>query len=151
MNRTLRTIRTPSPHLFHHNAIVVLGNGVTAKLGTISSKYEHFHEWKRLAEDQPGVVDMETLLKGVCSKESFMDIVENFILFDDSSGVDQKDTFPESPVFGSKQGCRGGEGTERIGRANSGFSGIPRERVKATPWHSLHEKYIESWEAILHS
>ena len=78
------------PHLFHHNAIVVLGNGVSAKLGTISSKYEHFHEWKRLAEDQTGVVDMETLLKGVCNKESFMDIVENFILFDDSSGETRK-------------------------------------------------------------
>ena len=78
------------PHLFHHNAIVVLGNGVTAKLGTINGKYEHFHEWKRLAEDEPGVVDMETLLKGLCNKDSFMDILENFILFDDSSGDTRK-------------------------------------------------------------
>lgn len=78
------------PHLFYHNAIVVLGNGVSAKLGTINSKYEHFHEWKRLAEDQPGVVDMETLLKGVCNKNSLMDIIENFILFDDSSGETKK-------------------------------------------------------------
>ena len=74
------------PHLFHHNAMVVLGNGIEAKLGTISSKYEHFHEWKRLAEDEPGVVDMETLLKGVCQKENLLDLFENFIVFDDSAG-----------------------------------------------------------------
>ncbi|MDZ7811320.1 MAG: type I restriction endonuclease [Arhodomonas sp.] len=39
------------PHLFHHNALVVLGNGVEARIGSISGRYEHFNEWKRLAED----------------------------------------------------------------------------------------------------
>lgn len=52
------------PHLFHHNAIVILGNGVEAKLGSLSSQFEHFNDWKRLEEDESGVVDMETLLKG---------------------------------------------------------------------------------------
>jgi type I restriction enzyme, R subunit len=78
------------PHLFHHNAIVVLGNGVDAKLGSLSSKFEHFHEWKRLDEADPGVVDMETLLKGICDKTNFMDIFENFIVFDDSTGTTHK-------------------------------------------------------------
>ena len=73
------------PHLFHHNAIVLFGNGNKARIGSITSQWEHFHEWKRLAEDQPGVVDMETLLKGVCDKPNFMDLFENFILFDDST------------------------------------------------------------------
>ncbi len=74
------------PHLFHHNAIVMLGNGIEAKVGTITSQYNHFAEWKRLEEDDPGVVDMETLLKGICDKRNFMDLIENFILFDDSTG-----------------------------------------------------------------
>ena len=74
------------PHLFHHNAFVILANGVDAKIGSLSSRYEHFTEWKRLGEDEPGVVDMETLLKGVCRKQNFMDLFENFILFDESSG-----------------------------------------------------------------
>ncbi len=78
------------PHLFHHNAIVVLANGVDAKLGSLSSRFEHFHEWKRLEEDQPGAVDMETLLKGVCAKANFLDLVENFIVFDDSAGESRK-------------------------------------------------------------
>jgi type I restriction enzyme R subunit len=78
------------PHLFHHNAIVVLANGVEAKIGSVSSRFEHFHEWKRLAEDEPGGVDMETLLKGVCDKTNFIDLVENYILFDDSTGDTKK-------------------------------------------------------------
>lgn len=78
------------PHLFHHNALVILGNGVEAKLGTVSSKYEHFHEWKRLHEEEPGVVDMETLLKGVCQKANLLDLFENFIVFDESAGAPVK-------------------------------------------------------------
>ena len=78
------------PHLFHHNAIVMFGNGDKAKIGSLTSKWEHFFEWKRLAEDEPGVVDMETLLRGVCKKHNFMDLLENFILFDESSGETRK-------------------------------------------------------------
>ncbi len=74
------------PEIFHYNAITILSNGSEAKIGSVSARYEHFHEWKRLAEEDAGVVDMETLLKGVCSKENFMDIFENFIAFDDSTG-----------------------------------------------------------------
>ncbi len=78
------------PHLFHHNAFVVLANGVEAKLGSVTSRFEHFHDWKRLAEDEPGAVDMETLLKGICDKKNFLDLLENFIVFDDSTGVPRK-------------------------------------------------------------
>ena len=78
------------PHLFHHNAIVMFANGEQAKIGTITSSWEHFHEWKRLAEKEPGAVDMETLLKGVCDKRNFLDLLENFILFDESRGEPKK-------------------------------------------------------------
>jgi len=74
------------PHLFYHNAMVILGNGVEAKIGSLSSKYEHFNDWKRLHEEEPGVVDMETLLKGVCAKANLIDLFENYTIFDDSSG-----------------------------------------------------------------
>ncbi|MBA7569273.1 hypothetical protein ES708_11012 [subsurface metagenome] len=78
------------PHFFHYNSIVMLANGEKAKVGTITAGYEHFHEWKRLSEKDPGVVDMETLLKGVCDKKNFMDIFENFIIYDDSTGKQRK-------------------------------------------------------------
>jgi type I restriction enzyme, R subunit len=72
------------PHLFYHNAFAILGNGDDAKIGSFTSKFEHFADWKRLEEEEEGVVDMETLLKGICDKQNFLDLFENFILFDDS-------------------------------------------------------------------
>ena len=84
--RNLADYKDTIPHFFHHNAITMLANGDKAKIGTITAGYEHFHEWKRLSESDPGMVDMETLLKGVCGKKNFMDIFENFITYDDSTG-----------------------------------------------------------------
>ena len=88
--RNFKDYKDTVPHLFHHNAFVVLANGIEAKIGTVANRFEYFHNWKRLAEDEPGVVDMETLLKGVCEKRNFMDLMENFIIFDDSAGDRQK-------------------------------------------------------------
>lgn len=72
--------------LFYYNAFVMLSNGLEAKVGTVGSKYEFFHEWKRLAEDEKGSVAFETMLLGICKKENFLDLLENFILYDHSDG-----------------------------------------------------------------
>ena len=74
------------PQLFHFNAFLMLSNGLEAKVGTMGSKYDFFHEWKRLKEDEVGAVDLETMLLGICNKQNFMDLFENFILFDHSGG-----------------------------------------------------------------
>lgn len=74
------------PHLFHYNAFLVLSNGMEAKVGTLGSKYEFFHEWKRLSEGDEGNVALKTLLRGICKKETFIDLLENFILYDHSGG-----------------------------------------------------------------
>lgn len=74
------------PHLFYYNAFLMLSNGTEAKVGTLGSKYEFFHEWKRLSEQEEGSVALETMLRGICKKENFLDLLENFILFDHSDG-----------------------------------------------------------------
>jgi type I restriction enzyme R subunit len=74
------------PHLFYYNAFLMISNGLEAKVGTLGSKYEFFHEWKRLDEKEQGSVALETMLRGICKKENFLDLLENFILFDHSGG-----------------------------------------------------------------
>lgn len=74
------------PHLFYYNAFLMLSNGTEAKVGTLGSKFEFFYEWKRLAENDEGSVALETMLRGICKKENFLDLFENFILYDHSDG-----------------------------------------------------------------
>ena len=78
------------PHLFYYNAFLVVSNGSEAKVGTLGSKFEFFHEWKRLSEDDQGSVALATLLRGICRKENFLDLFENFILYDHSGGMTAK-------------------------------------------------------------
>ena len=72
------------PHAFHHNAFLVVSNGDRARYGSITSKWEHFTEWKRNDEKQKGDLDAKVLLDGMLAKDRLLDIVENFILFDES-------------------------------------------------------------------
>lgn len=74
------------PRLFHCNALIILSNGFESKIGSLTSKFEHFHDWKRIREDEEGIVSLDTILKGVCDKTRLLDLFENFILFDNSVG-----------------------------------------------------------------
>lgn len=70
------------PDLFYCNAFVILSNGIDAKVGTITSPYKFFLDWKRINEDDAGVVSLDTMLRGTCEKNRLMDLFENFLLFD---------------------------------------------------------------------
>ena len=89
-NQNYRDYLDTIPQLFYHNAFIMFSNGLEARVGTIDSKWEFFHEWKRLTEDEKGCVDLETMLRGICKKENFLDLVENFILYDHSDGFTAK-------------------------------------------------------------
>src|SRR2546426_550409 len=71
-------------HAFHHNAFLIVSNGDRARYGSITSKWEHFSEWKRSDETHRGDVDAKVLLNGMLAHDRLLDLVENFILFDDS-------------------------------------------------------------------
>ena len=71
-------------HAFHHNAFMVVSNGDHARYGSITSEWGHFAEWKRLEEADKGSLEAEVLLNGMLDHDRLLDIVENFILFDES-------------------------------------------------------------------
>ena len=71
-------------HAFHHNAFLVVSNGHRARYGSITSQWEHFAEWKRIGEQDEADLDARVLLEGMLAPERLLDLVENFVLFDDS-------------------------------------------------------------------
>jgi len=86
-NENLSDYKDTVPHLFHFNALVILGNGGEAKMGSITADYEHFADWLKLDERdrRDDMLPMEALLKIVCDKRRFLDLFENFILFADTA------------------------------------------------------------------
>ncbi|MCW8899063.1 MAG: type I restriction endonuclease subunit R, partial [Gammaproteobacteria bacterium] len=70
------------PEILHCNAFVILSNGTDARVGTVTSPYKFFLEWKRIEEDDEGLVSLDTMLRGTCDKARLLDLFENFLLFD---------------------------------------------------------------------
>ena len=83
-DNNLTDYRDTIPHAFHHNAFLIVSNGDRAKYGSITSKWEHFFEWKRNDETDTGSLEAQVLLDGMLAKDKLLDLLENFVLFDDS-------------------------------------------------------------------
>lgn len=75
------------PQLFHYNALIMLSNGRETKIGTLTSMWEHFAEWKRISsEEESAKVSLETALRGIMDHARLLDMVENFTLFEEVRG-----------------------------------------------------------------
>jgi type I restriction enzyme R subunit len=83
----LRDYKATIPHLFVPNGLVVLSNGTDTRVGTLTSEWEHFFDWKRINDEgEQGAISLETVLRGVCEPARFLDIVENFLVFEEVRG-----------------------------------------------------------------
>ena len=82
----LKDYKDTISHVFDNNGFIILSNGTDARVGTITSPYKFFLEWKRIEEEQEGIVSLDTMLRGTCAPEKLMDIFENFLLYDESHG-----------------------------------------------------------------
>ncbi|MEX1064322.1 MAG: type I restriction endonuclease subunit R [Candidatus Paceibacterota bacterium] len=80
----LQTYEAEIQPLFRFNALEIITDGIDAELGTISATYERFTAWKSIEgeKDHKNVPMLEVLLKGVCDKNRFLDIVRNFVVFE---------------------------------------------------------------------
>ena len=83
----LKDYKSTIPQLFWYNAIIILSNGSQAKVGSVTAGWEYFSDWKRInTEGEKGIISLETVIRGTCEKSRFLDLVENFTVFDDSKG-----------------------------------------------------------------
>jgi len=83
----LRDYKDTIPQLFWPNALIILSNGSQSRVGSITAGWVHFAEWKKIgSEDEAGRVSLETMLRGVCDTKRFLDLVENFCLFQEVPG-----------------------------------------------------------------
>ena len=105
-------------HAFHYNAFLIVSNGDRARYGSITSEWEHFNEWKRLDEADKGRLDAERLLNGMLAHDRLLDIVENFILFDDSKpGATRKVIARNHQVLGVNEAVASVARQEELKRA----------------------------------
>ena len=83
----IRDYKTSIPQLFWYNGFIIVSNGADSRIGTITSSWEHFSEWKKVdSEDEQGITSLETIIRGTCGKSRLLDLIENYVLFVEAGG-----------------------------------------------------------------
>lgn len=97
----LRAYKNEIPQVFWYNAFIILSNGSQTRVGTITAEWEHFAEWKKINDEgEEGIVSLETVIRGTCDRRRVLDLVENFVLFDESRGAIVKMLAKNHQYFG---------------------------------------------------
>jgi type I restriction enzyme R subunit len=91
--KQVETYKAIIPSLFTYNGFVVISDGLEAKAGSISSGFSRFMSWKSAdgkAEASHLVSQIETLIQGMLNKETLIDLIRHFIVFEKSKKEDSE-------------------------------------------------------------
>ena len=91
-----QTYKDQLPYFFRYNEILVLSDGIEARAGTINAEFGRFMQWKTIDGEKPEEkpTEIEVLLRGICDKDRFLDIIQNFIVFEK-----EKDTIKKLAAY----------------------------------------------------
>ena len=87
--KQIKNYQLDIPTLFYYNAFNVISDGLDTRVGTITSDFTRYMTWKSENGERPeesGVNYFTTLINGVFPKERILDILRNFIVFQDIKG-----------------------------------------------------------------
>jgi type I restriction enzyme, R subunit len=92
--RQLQTYKAQISSLLAYNAVLVISDGVEARIGTISADSERFMPWRTITGEtvaSAAMPQLEVLLRGVLDQGRFLDLLRHFLVFeDDGSTVTKK-------------------------------------------------------------
>ena len=86
----LQTYQAEIPSLFAPNGVLVVSDGVEARVGALGAGREWFKPWRTIAGEalaDPHIPELQVVSEGVFAPRRFLDLVRDFIVFeDDGSG-----------------------------------------------------------------
>jgi type I restriction enzyme R subunit len=149
----LQTYKAEIASLLQYNAVLVVSDGVQARIGSLTANQEWFKVWRTIdgEKDAPKTaLELEVLVRGVFERQRFLDLLHHFIVFeeDPDSGALHKiiagyhqfhavNAAVEETVRASGMGevnlARGEMGQYWVGRMHGGKSG---DRRAGVVWHT---------------
>ncbi|CAC9436592.1 Type I restriction-modification system, restriction subunit R (EC 3.1.21.3) [uncultured Gammaproteobacteria bacterium] len=91
--KQLQTYKASIPSLFTYNGLMIISDGLEAKAGSLSAGLSRFMAWKTADGKEEAshlVSQLETLIKGMLNKETLLDLIRHFIVFEKSKTEDPK-------------------------------------------------------------
>lgn len=86
----LRTYQAEIPAFFASNTLLVISDGVEARVGVLGAGREWFKPWRTIAGDRLAdshMPELQVVIEGLLNRRRLLDLVRDFIVFeDDGSG-----------------------------------------------------------------
>lgn len=85
----LQTYQAEVPSLFATNALLVASDGVEARVGAVGAGREWFKPWRTIAGEalaDTHLPELQVVIEGLCDKQRFLDLIRDFIVFEDDGG-----------------------------------------------------------------
>ncbi|RSU64088.1 DEAD/DEAH box helicase [Sphingomonas sp. S-NIH.Pt1_0416] len=120
----LQTYLAQIPSLFRTNAVLVTSDGIEARIGSLTADQERFMPWRTVTGEDfahRGQPELETLLRGVFTRENILALIRDFIVFGDGGGGPFKIVAGYHQFHGARKAIReavsasGPDGDRKIG------------------------------------
>ncbi len=88
----LQTYKQQIPSLFHFNELLIVSDGLSARIGSLTANKEWFKVWRTIEGelDAPAtVLELEVLVRGVFEKARFLQLIKHFVTFEEDTDNDR--------------------------------------------------------------
>lgn len=86
----LQNYRTKAPELMRFNQVLIISDGVQARIGSLTAGLDRFAPWRTIdgsGLDDTGRSELEVLIRGVFAPERFLDLIVDYIAFELADGL----------------------------------------------------------------
>ena len=88
----LQTYKQEIPSLFHYNEVLVISDGLQARIGSLTANQEWFKVWRTIGGEETApssILELEVLVRGVFDRERFLKLLRHFIVFEEDPDSDE--------------------------------------------------------------
>jgi type I restriction enzyme R subunit len=85
----LQTYKNEIPSLFAFNEVLIVSDGLQARVGSLTADRERFVPWRTIEGDKTApvsITQLQVLLAGLFDKRRFLEYVNNFVVFEEENG-----------------------------------------------------------------
>ena len=90
----LQTYKVEIPSLFDCNELLMISDGMEARMGSLTAGLEWFKPWRTITGEDladPDLPQLQVMLQGVCDQQRCLNLIHDFVVFEgDDSGVPVK-------------------------------------------------------------
>ncbi len=150
----LQTYKAEIPSLLNFNAVMVVSDGLQARIGSVTANEEWFKVWRTITGDADAphsALELEVLVRGAFDRQRFLELLHHFIVFEEDAdsgalhkiiagyhqfhavNVAVEETVRASGMTLSTAAVRDASGTYWAGRQHDGK---PGDRRAGVVWHT---------------